>query len=146
MVSQQQHLLILHNSTVRMSTFADTQAATVPGYAGERLARPFSLSNLHDNSIDCFFFSPSPSLSAETAVMLSPATGRYATLPLEKMHREKPPPPYPGAGHILANGYPPASGLMNNSNGTAHVAGHHVIVTDSGTNGIIPQVLYYTAK
>lgn len=80
--------------------------------------------------------------------MLSPATGRYATLPLEKMHREKPPPPYPGAGHILTNGYsatPP--GLMNNSNGSAaHVAGHHVIVTDSGTNGIIPQVLYYTAK
>lgn len=79
--------------------------------------------------------------------MLSPATGRYATLPLEKMAREKPPPPYPGPGQILGNAYSPASGInVNNSTSNNHVTGHHVIVTDSGTNGIIPQVLYYTTK
>ena len=72
--------------------------------------------------------------------MMSPATTRYATLPLDKL-RDKPPPPYPGSAY---NHH--ASPLVHSSPSNNHVAGHHVIVTDSGTNGVIPQVVYYTTK
>ena len=66
---------------------------------------------------------------------MSPAATRYATLPLDRM-KDKPPPPYG-----VANGYQ-TTALM--ANGTHHqIQGHHVIVTDNGTNGVIPQVVYY---
>jgi hypothetical protein len=68
--------------------------------------------------------------------MMSPAGTRYATLPLDRM-KDKPPPPSYG----VTNGYQ-TTALMGN--GTHQIQGHHVIVTDSGTNGVVPQVVYYS--
>ena len=71
----------------------------------------------------------------EPGLMMSPAAARYATLPLDKLRDKPPPPSYPSPYAHHSNG--PTNNL---------VPGHHMIVTDNGTNGAIPQVVYYTTK
>jgi len=75
-------------------------------------------------------------LTETTGIMMSPANARYATLPLDRM-KDKPPPPY-GSTNGYTNGYQ-TTALMGNG----HMQGHHVVVTDAGPNGVIPQVVYY---
>ena len=69
---------------------------------------------------------------------MSPATTRYATLPLDRL-KDKPPPP----SYVTSNGYATHQTTALMGNGSPY-QGHHVIVTDSGTNGVIPQVVYYS--
>ena len=115
---QQQHRIALHGQST--TTLAHHPAS----FNGESATAPAAADSPPDAA----------------GVMVSPVATRYATLPLDKM-RDKPPPPYPGCA------YPPgAMPLVHSSPSSNHVPGHHVIVTDAGTNGVIPQVVYYSSK
>lgn len=123
---QQQHRIALHQSTATLAHPAS--------YTGEYECRHLWMIR---NMPIC--------TTGTVGATLSPAQTRYATLPLEKL-RDKPPPPYPG-NHLT-----PATSIVTNSMSHNHVAGHHMVVSDGGTNGIIngvipvQQVVYYSPK